>query len=528
MNTGRVVGGACLAGLLWAAPVQAQDFVAQANALYEDIKREDRSDLILLPVLAQMDPPPGVVATPTQAKLLPAGAPGWDAVVAWTTAAPQQAVLEALKTITADKDPRRGMAFGQPYGQAAGYEALSTGLYTDLGDPPLLSAAQFLFLPALQEMSTLVQAEVTRLAADGSPDEAVDMLIDWIFFARQMADRESFDEARWGYLAIIDGLERIRDVVYVDSLPGNNKITATQIKNLLDWAEDNRGALDIDRLNFPRAEGIAFEQILDVTYQNRGGPETDTFPSTLARLSAKKRPLQLFSSAARWEEAMRLHADYFAMRDEGRGCINDWADHRWRRNWHDTFLKEPSHIETLDPDRFAMLGALYTRQTPEGLIDFSALQHDRQRVLTEIVGTRTALALRGFIIANRRFPPVLSAVVPDLLPEIEADPYNPAIARGAKPPLEYFVPWTINDRVANERNVVKEPHEINIVLGDGFNFKRRVGEDRFILYSVGPNGGAEKARDVQNASELNPGDYLIWPPVLSLHRQYLREQGQFD
>ncbi len=528
MRTGCVVGGVWLAGLVAAAPTQAQDYVAQANALYADISQADRSDLVLLPVLADLQPPPGVVATARQAMLLPAGAPGWDAVVDWTTGSTQQACLDAIRTVTADKDPRRGMAFGQPYGQAAGFEAIATGLYTDLGDPPLLAAAKHLYLPALDQLSVLVQAEVTRLAADGSPDEAIRLLIDWIYFARQMADRETFDEAIWGYRTIIAGLERIRDVTYVDSLPGGGNLSAGEIKSLLDWAEDNRGALQINRLDFPRVEGIAFEQILASTYENRGGPDEDTFATTMARLSAKDRPLQLFSSAATWEQAMQYHADYFAMRDEGAGCINDWAEHRWRRNWHDPFLKEPSHLETLDPDRFGMLGALFTRQTPSGLIDLGALQHERQRVLTEIVGTRTALAMRAFSIANRRFPPVLSAVVPDLLPAIDADPYNPAIARGAAPPMEYFVPWRINDRVPTERDLTQPPHEINIVLGDGTNFQRKVGSDRFILYSVGPNLRAEKAVDVQNASPNNPGDYLIWPPVLSLHRQFLDEQNQFD
>lgn len=528
MCTGRC--GAWLVGLIGAAlPAVAQDYVGQANALYADIAREDRSDLILLPALAEMTPPPGVIAKTSQAMLLPAGAPGWDAVVAWTTASEQQAALDALREVAEDRDARRGMAFGQPYGQDAGFEAIATGLYTDLGDPPLLAAAQHLYLPALDDLSVLVHAEVTRLAADGSPGEGADLLIDWIFFARQMADRELFDEAYWGFQTIIQGLERMRDVAYVDSLPGNGHLTSEGIRDFLNWAESQRGALDLDRLNFPRAEGIAFEQIFDATYDmSLDGPDPDTFASTMARLSAKGRPLQLFSAAARWEQAMLSHAGYFEMREQGRGSISDWADNRWRREWHDPFLREPAHLETLDPNQFAMLGALYTRQTTNGLIDFGALEHARQRVRVESVGTLTALALRAFIIANKRFPPVLSAVSPDYIPVIDADPYNPATARGAAPPMEYFVPWTINDRIANERTLDTPPHEINIVLGDGFNFKRLVGTDRFILYSVGPNGGAEKAVDVQNDSAQNPGDYLIWPPVLSLHRQFLRESGQFN
>lgn len=518
-----------LGALLPFAPAVGQeDYVGRANALYATIADADRSDKVLLPVLAAMTPPPGVVSLPRQAMLFPAGAPGWDAVVEWCQAPAQQAALDALATITQDKDVRRGMAFGQPYGQAAGYEALSTGLYTDLGDPPLLAAADFTYLPALDQLACLVHAEATRRASEGAPQDAVRLMVDWLFFARQMAAREFFDESRWGYESMINALERIRDIVYEDMRNGDSVITAQQLKDFIEWGDQQGRGLELDKLTFPRAEQIAFEQLLAFTYVNRGGPDPDTFAPTMARLAAKDRPLQLFSAAARWEQAAGQQANYFEMRDEGAGCFADWAEHRWRRDWHDPFLKEPSHFETLDPEKFAMLGVLCTRATPDGMVDFTILEHQRERVLTEIVGTRTALAIAAYVKANRRFPPLISSLVPEYLAELEADPYNPNRSRGAKPPLEYFVPWTINDRTPTERDINPPPHEMNIIIGGGFNFQRRVGKDQFILYSVGPNGGNEKAQNIENSSKLNAGDYLLWPPVLSLHRQYLRDQGQFQ
>jgi hypothetical protein len=524
-GTGGVIGiGAVLLATAARPALAQEDFVGQANELYAGIARADRSDLVLLPVLAKIEPAPGVADTPRQAMLLPAGASGWDACVTWVQAAPQRAILDALHTVTEDKDTRHGMAFGQPYGQAAGFEALSSGLYTDLGDPPLLAGAKYLYLPYLDKLAALVHVEATRLASDGQQVDAVYLLLDWLFFCRQMANRELFDEANWGYLAMIDALERIRDVIYVDSRQPHPTMTGSDLKGLLEWGEQNHSALDIDRLNFPAAEVISFDQILGVTYKSGDGPNEDTFASTMARLSSKDRPLQLFSATAQWRDAMASQAGYFDMRDEGEGCIADWADHRWRRDWNDPFLKEPSQFEKLDPTRFSMLGALYVRQGEGGAIDFGNLQHERQRVLTEVIGTRTAIALRAYTVINRRFPPVISSLAPEYLPSIEADPYNPNRSRGAKPPLEYFVPWTINYVRPDERTVEQPPHRINIILGNGVNFSRFIGKDQFVLYSVGPNGGDDKARDVQNTSELNPGDYLLWPPVLSLHRQYMEEQ----
>lgn len=523
------LASATLALTAGVGPASAQDtFIDQANALYADVPMNQRSDRIVLPALAKLETPPGVVAQVRQAMLFPADAPGWDAVVAWTTGAPQKAVLDALAQATAEKDPRRGMAFAQAYGQDAGFEALSTGLYTDLGDPPLLAAARHFYLPALDDMACLVHAETTRLAAAGQPMDSLRLLVDWLFFCRQIADRELFDEASWGYLAMIDALERFRDVIYVDSQEPSPHLTASDLKTVLDWGEDRRGALEIDRLQFPRAESISFEQLLDVVYTTGAGgrPNPDTYAPAMARLSAKERPLQLFSAAAWWQQAAPNQAGYIEMRDQGRGCYRDWADNRWRRDYHDAFLKEPSHFETLDLSRFAMLVPLCTRQTPDGPANLGILEHLRQRVLAEIVGTRTTMAIVAYTKANNRFPPVISSLVPEYLPELEADPYNPNRARGATPPLEYFVPWTINDRRPTERDQI-EPHEINIVLGSGVNFKRLIGTDQFVLYSVGPSGGAGKAINVQNSSELNPGDYLVWPPVPSLHRQFLAEQGQF-
>jgi hypothetical protein len=71
-----------------------------------------------------------------------------------------------------------------------------------------------------------------------------------------------------------------------------------------------------------------------------------------------------------------------------------------------------------------------------------------------------------------------------------------------------------------------QPHDMNIVTPNA-NFSRRIGEDQFVLYSVGGNGGKDWARQIQNTAENAAGaDYLIWPPIVSLQRQHLIERGQ--
>ena len=88
----------------------------------------------------------------------------------------------------------------------------------------------------------------------------------------------------------------------------------------------------------------------------------------------------------------------------------------------------------------------------------------------------------------------------------------------------YFVP--IRDQRFGEREDPR-PHEVNVVTGRAGNFKVRIGQDQFILYSVGPDGRKDWARDVSGEPPRGAfGDLLIWPPVTSLVRMHLQETGQ--
>jgi hypothetical protein len=58
------------------------------------------------------------------------------------------------------------------------------------------------------------------------------------------------------------------------------------------------------------------------------------------------------------------------------------------------------------------------------------------------------------------------------------------------------------------------------------NFEAKVGEGQFVLYSAGPDGNqGSMARATQMVKD-DKGDYLLWPPMLSLMRQNLAERGK--
>ncbi len=503
-----------------APAAQADEYVDSVNRLYSQIRPEHRSDLILLPALAAMQAPPAVASDAAKAMLLPHGSSGWSAAEEWAMGEPQRAVLAALTKATAHTQ----MAFGQPYGADAlaasseGIEMIQQGLYTELGDPPLLAAAKFLYRPRLDQAAALVNVEATRLSAEGKVDEAIKLLGDWLFFSRQMADREFYEEARWGLRSMIAAFERIRDVAYTDFRSGKQSLTIEQIMTVLDRLRTEDGYLMGDRLTFPAANRVAADQVVARTFVNRGGVNANTFGQTMARLASTQRPLRLFSEAARWDDVGRAHANWFDTTAQVGKVYEDWTA-RWPLDPFDPRQTMVPDYDRTSDSKYAVIKTL--------IPDMGVLFNDRQILRSQLVGTRNSLGVLAFYLRNKNFPPTLASIRPIFVKVIEADPFNPdpERARGKLPPLEYFVP--IRDQRFGDREEPR-PHEINVVTGGGMdNFQVSISEDQFVLYSVGPDGRKNWARDVSGEPAKNMiGDLLLWPPVTSLVRQRLIETNQ--
>lgn len=499
------------------APVAADEFVDRANAFYRTIKPDKRSDTVLLPLLAKMDEVPASAGTLEKAMLLPAGSSGWAAAETWANAAPQRAVLEALKAVTKEARIDDAMAFGQPYGADAlgatpgGIELIQAGLYTELGDPPMLAAAKFMYLRALERAECLAHVEATRLAAEGKFEEAMQIVVHWLYFARQMADRAMYDECRWGIRSMIAALERIRDLAYTDSR-GPKSLTPEQLNTVRTQLRTEGGYLRPDRILFPEGNRLAAEQSLAMIFGSDGRPR-DTFGQTMAQLASTRRPLRLFAEAARWHTVASAHANQRETTTELGRVFNDLTG-RWPLEAFDPRHDSTPDILNMDRDRFTVLTALLPDMTP--------LFTDRMALNTQLIGTRTALGILGFTAVNRNFPPAVDTLRPRFLQVIDADPFNPDRAAGKKPPLKYFVP------IRDQRFAPSEephPHAVSVVTG-AQAFEVSLGEDQFILYSVGPNGEAEWAENVTGDPQADAiGDVLLWPPVLSLLRQHLVQSG---
>jgi hypothetical protein len=531
---GRILVIGALAVLAVAGPTaRADDKVDQANAQYRGIPKPKRSDLILLPALAAVQAPPAALlsasltsprdsASEREAMRLPAGAQGWTEVEAWAMAPSQRAALDALKAATTDDDSGQRMAFGQPYGiEGVPLDLVRAGLYTELGDPPMLAGSRFQLIdpntPGLSPMDRLValgHVEATRLAAAGNVQEAMDVLLRLLYIGRQFADRAFVAEVDWGLRRMISALQRVRDVAYTDSR-GAHVLDEEKLMALVKRLDDKSGFLRTDRLVFPNGDRYAAEQVVARVFQERGGPN-DQFAQTMAHLGATQFPLRLFSEEAKWQNVAAVHHNWFDTIEALDRVASDWSS-RWNLSPFDTRMSEPHAFETLSSQQDAVLLAVFNRNTRE-------LFGDRQMLQAEAVGTRMSLGVLAYTAKNRVFPPQLSSIRPQYVKELEADPYNPSRDRGAKPPLEYFVP--IRDQKFDPRED-PYPHTINVIVLSGRNFDISIGQDQFILYSVGPDGVKNWASVVrEDARDLYQGDYLIWPPTISLERQHKQDAGE--
>jgi hypothetical protein len=508
-----VVGVLALASVL-TQHAAAQDAIAKVNASYADIPADRRSDTILVPALKDLESPPAAVRDVEKARILGPGMLAWSDASAWCAKPAQRAAIAALKKATEPVKSGTPMAWGQGYGvSAVTPDLVRAKLYTELGDPPLLSAAQFLTLAKLEELAVLVNIEATRLQQESKVNEALELMERLLALGRQFADRQFFKEARWGLSTMVASLERMRDIAYLD-FRGKKELTGEQLKAAIQRL-DNTADLRIDRILLPLADLAGADQAIGMVMVPRAGVNNRTFPTTMAALTSAERPLRLFSEAAAWKSAGAAHADWTATTDEVKKLGDDYKK-RWPLEWFHTLNQLPFERSKMDATQFALLAATVP--------DMSQLFNLRQAVRVEVVGTRQALGIVGFFYARKQFPPKLSSIAPQWMERLDIDPFNPNLANNARPPLEYFVP--IRDTNVN-KNPDPQPHEMKIVGGGGVNFSVKLRDDTCVIYSVGPDNRAGFADKVQNTVEKVPDvDYLIWPSVLSLYRQHLNEIGE--
>ena len=525
----RALAAAALLPAILPATVLAQaggDFIGQVNARSRSIAQDKRADLVLLPPLAEMAAPPAVVSTledgrPTAAMLIGPGLQGWDDAARWAAEEPQQAALRALDEVTRQAEFLEAMVFAQPYGiDGVPVDLVRADLYTELGDPPTLTTAEHRYLPKLTDLAILVHVEASRLADQGDHAGAIDRLIDLMHLGRMMADRQFFEEVAWGYRVMTDSAIRVRDVAYQDYSSGDPQLDYAVLKAAIDRIDlGRRGFLLVERLRMPEGDYIGGQQILERIFNDRGQP-TERFASTMSALTTSDRPLRRFSQAGLWSQVQSVHGDGLETREALTDAYRDWTQ-LWTQ---DDFA--PGH----------QLVREYARLNPitEGVVlailpDMGGMFNERRIVRTEITGTRAALGVLAYKARLRTLPVNMASLRPEILPEREVDPFGPVRDARRRPlvsEFKYVVPR--RDLPVDPRRG-PQPLPIDVIMLNQQNFGIGVGldADEFVIYSVGPDSDDDLANRVrENTRATYNGDYLIWPPVVSLYREFLQAEGR--
>ena len=512
----RTLASIFLSGLVTAAfstVAMGDEYLGRANAGYKDIKPALRSDLILLPAIAKLDPVPPAARDPESAALLPVGAASWADLAVWAQKPAQQEALEALKKVTkkTDEKDKEQFAFGLPYGtDDVPLGLIKSKAYAEVGDPPTLSASQLMYMPMLDRLGILVNVEATRLLSEGKAADAVDLLISWVVFGRQMAERQFYRESEWGFRQMVSGLERMRDVLYTD-FRGKQTVSTDNLRAYIERLSDNI-ALNISRIKFPKADLIGAEQIVARVFVPRKGPDERLFATTLASIGAASKPLRLFSEAARWRSSAASHKDQIDTAKMVDIVYGDFAA-RWAVGFYDRRMLQPYEYGRVSQNDYAVI--LATIPNMEELINL------RQQLRVEAVGTRLAMAHLGRFYTTKEFSPTVAGIQPNWQKSLEKDPF--IFEEISKNPMEYFVPIRDEKRGAKED---PKPHIMNVVAGGGMNFQAPLSDDTFVIYSVGSDNKKNWAERVQNTVQKVEGaDYLIWPPMISLKRKYLQDTG---
>ncbi|MEC9374379.1 MAG: hypothetical protein VYC34_11075 [Planctomycetota bacterium] len=435
-------------------PADAAAAIRQINNLLPSVAPGRRAEDILLPALAEMESPPGALSDQFAAAFMTPSHPAWSAVTRWTLAAPQQAALEALKTIT----PSRGdFVFAMPYGDAADSRWIEAGLSVDFGEQQLLVAANHLHLDAFNRLALLVHAESTRLADAGQLEDGVRLQLHLARFTRMIADREFFIEKIWAMRAMNLAFERMRDLVFLYP----EGMSDDQIRDFIRELDDRDFAFD--RIRMPQADRVAALQLVRETIDPRGSVNASKFAPTMARLASSERPLQLFGQAGRWGRMAENHANWYDTLDRIQAVVKDY-ELRWGLDPHDRLISDRTERDRLDRARHALV--------LEAIPAYDALFEQRLIARTEIAGTRLSLGVVGFKRLNRQWPPTLFAIrggSKGFVREIDADPFDPSAAKAAAEgrsgvtpgPFLYFVPvrdFRVSDRVD------PEPFEMRVVL----------------------------------------------------------------
>ena len=466
MNMQALLAGALALIVTGGAVAQPDGWIERANTEIALVPGHKSIEQSLFPVLAAMDPVPGLEDDDSGdaagffllegCKTLAPGQDGWGELAAWAQADAQRAVLEVIEQIG---DPDQRWMVSVPFGRDAVETAWADqGLFIELGPGGLLAGADYRYLAALVQAHALVTVEANRLLEAGEGDEGLERYADLLWLYRYIADRDTVGEKQAAMMLMEQTCGQMRDLAWRGVK--QKAMTGDGIAAVVKSMEERE--LYLMRIRPPTLERLVVEQLIERTLGGAGG--ADGFAVDMARATSAEQPLMLFNETAKWREVASEHAGARETLRQLDMVIGDYST-RWTFPFWDPLLQLPTDFQKMDHRRFAAIVALAG--------EMGGLLPMRRALVVELAGTRCALAGAGYQLDREAPAHDIVQLQPNYVPSLRRnlDAYSYNEREKALDELLYFVPGTGRRVEVEGRPGI---HEI-AMPGDGGGFNESSG-----------------------------------------------------
>jgi hypothetical protein len=369
-----------------AAVQEDAELVQSLNGLEPfKVSERNRSARAVLDALVAATPCPVEVGTGLDAGSIWPGMEDWAKVSAWSKANP--AIGEALVK------SQNALVFAMPYGTASVPDAWrKAGVQTVVGGGDSLGRIDFGYFNAVRTMGVYATAEMYRLCAAGSHNEAFGVGMAWLRVLRQMVEQPLLEEKLFAMQSLSQALSIHRDVLWT-SLDGLN-VTLLKKLSLDEYPflkpTDNE---KLRRLAMPEGDRLVAEAVLKGIFSSRGKPDVERFAAVLSAQQGGDRKLDRFGTSRLWRKVAELHSDLDPSVDKLQDIYDDWW-RRWNVRPYTPFQAAPTEFSRANPVRYAAVTSLVR--------DVQRAFAWRSVLAVQINGTATSAGLCGYYLEFRK------------------------------------------------------------------------------------------------------------------------------
>lgn len=413
--------------------------------------------------------------------------PTFKDAIGWVGEPDQQEAVELiLKKNKRGSNATQRKILGLPYGTYNVSDDLIISDFVVYLRDDLLFDREEAYLPRYRELMALLRAEAFRRAENGDGSGGCEAILGMTRMARQLCDRQFYDEKHLGMTLLLNSFIEIRDFMwyYRDLLSIDDfKLISLELERL-----------GLDRIELPTGEELIGQQLIEQIYGPDNKVDKQKFPEVMATFDSYGSPLKRFQAEAFWLQV----ADKHASRKEVDKALVD-AVANWKLRW-----RLPLH-STLAPDSaFEQLDDLEYAAVKRPIRDLQKLFDLRIPLVTQLNGTATAAGIHAYIVREKGklIPgtPMREAEVPARLAQVQPSFVNYEstlvdMYRSVDTKLYFAVVRNTDPRFSHEGYPIDTP-DGRILLAEFWP----------LLYSVGPDQSEDLGKALVHKPNPVAGD----------------------